>query len=1056
MDGDLDLDELRSQQGSEWAAVSDSQAPEGNSVLEWEGSVSGATSQSGYTEADDASSVVSGVNSLSLTADEASETVSVAGTVEALGGIDVPIEDDEFEVEEVETPEWACRFCGIADAACVVKCVESEKWFCNSCGNSSGSHIIQHLVRAKNNQVCLHPDSPLGETVLECYNCGGRNVFLLGFVPAKSDSVVVLLCRFCVEGVPALKDMGWDLREWLPLIQDRRFLPWLVKIPSEQQQLRARQINATQIAKLEDLWKDNPEATLEDLDAPGVDDAAQPVLLKYEDGYHYQNIMAPLVKIEADYDKKMKENLTQENVSIRYDKGLNHRHIAIFKSSVDEASQMRVVNGDEIKIRLEPGMARVYGKSWEGVGNVLRMTDGEIAVEMRTSHVPTEITDGYEVEFVWKAVSYERMQAALKSFAVDDTSVSGYLYHKLLGHEVEPQLLNVQLPVNFSAPGLPDLNHSQFSAVKSVLQRPLSLIQGPPGTGKTVTSATLIYHLCKTGMGQVLVCAPSNVAVDHLTEKIHQTGLRVVRLAAKSREAIASSVDHLTLHTMVVRALDAPDKQELRKLQMLKDEQGELVPADEKRFRRLRAMTEREILQAADVICATCVGAGDPRLSRLTFRQVLIDEATQAMEAEILIPIVQGAKQVVLVGDHCQLGPVVVNKKAAKAGLNQSLFERLVLAGIRPIRLQVQYRMHPCLSEFPSNMFYEGTLQNGVTETERTMKQVDFPWPIVNKPMFFYTANGVEEISGSGTSYLNRTEASMVEKIVTSFLKNGVNPSQIGVVTPYDGQRSYLVNYMARSGSLRSQLYAEVEVASVDSFQGREKDFIIVTCVRSNEHQGIGFLSDPRRLNVALTRAKYGHITIGNPRLLAKNPLWNALVNYYKDNDVLVEGPLNKLQPCMMSFSRPRGRPDDRRLFFTALSGTHSSNNQHERDRNDYEPLDSRFDPRYLGGTGAQQPPPTANGASHGEGQGYGYSDGRSEYGYQARGSRPSAFSSSFNPVHHQSQGLAGQQQQQPQHGMGLPQQGMGPGAGQDTRLGFGDQNDPIGEPGYGWLGGGM
>ena len=121
------------------------------------------------------------------------------------------------------------------------------------------------------------------------------------------------------------------------------------------------------------------------------------------------------------------------------------------------------------------------------------------------------------------------------------------------------------------------------------------------------------------------------------------------------------------------------------------------------------------MLQNADVICCTCVGAGDPRLSRMTFRSVLIDESTQATEPECMIPVVMGCRQLVLVGDHCQLGPVVMCKKAARAGLCQSLFERLVVLGIRPIRLQVQYRMHPCLSRFPSNTFYEGSLQNGVT-----------------------------------------------------------------------------------------------------------------------------------------------------------------------------------------------------------------------------------------------------------------------------------------------------------------------------------------------------
>ena len=225
-----------------------------------------------------------------------------------------------------------------------------------------------------------------------------------------------------------------------------------------------------------------------------------------------------------------------------------------------------------------------------------------------------------------------------------------------------------------------------------------------------------------------------------------------------------------------------------------------------------------------------------------------------------------------------QLGPVIMNKKAARAGLTQSLFERLVVLCNRPIRLQVQYRMHPCLSEFPSNMFYEGTLQNGVTAPERLRKNVDFPWPVPDTPMFFYQNLGQEEISSSGTSFLNRTEASNVEKIVTKFFKSGVIPSQIGVVTPYEGQRSYIVNYMQFNGSLKKDLYKEIEVASVDAFQGREKDYIILSCVRSNEHQGIGFLNDPRRLNVALTRAKYGVVILGNPKVLSKVSVLSSIL----------------------------------------------------------------------------------------------------------------------------------------------------------------------------------
>lgn len=379
--------------------------------------------------------------------------------------------------------------------------------------------------------------------------------------------------------------------------------------------------------------------------------------------------------------------------------------------------------------------------------------------------------------------------------------------------------------------------------------------------------------------------------------------MKVVRVSAKSREDLESSISFLTLHEQVKNNDTAV---ELQKLMQLKAETGELSSADEKKFRSLTRAAEREILHNADVVCATCVGCGDPRLATLKFRTVLIDEATQATEPECMIPLVLGCKQAVLVGDHQQLPPVIMNKKAARAGLSQSLFERLVVLGMAPIRLEVQYRMHPVMSEFPSNMFYEGMLQNGVTTQERLRKEVDFPWPLPDEPIMFYSNLGQEEISASGTSYLNRTEASNVEKIVTKFFKSGVLPSQIGVITPYEGQRSYVVSSMQQNGSLRKDLYKDVEVASVDAFQGREKDYIILSCVRSNEHQGIGFLSDPRRLNVALTRAKYGLVILGNPRVLSKHPLWHHLLTHYKAKSVLVEGPLTNLHLSMIQFSRPR------------------------------------------------------------------------------------------------------------------------------------------------------
>ncbi|EDW00220.1 regulator of nonsense transcripts 1 homolog isoform X2 [Drosophila grimshawi] len=804
-----------------------------------------------------------------------------------------------------ELPAHACKYCGIHDPATVVMCNNCKKWFCNGRGSTSGSHIINHLVRAKHREVTLHGDGPLGETILECYSCGVRNVFVLGFIPAKADSVVVLLCRQPCAAQNSLKDMNWDQEQWKPLIADRCFLAWLVKQPSEQGQLRARQISAAQINKLEELWKDNIEATFQDLEKPGIDSEPSQVLLRYEDGYQYEKTFGPLVSLEADYDKKLKESATQENIEVRWDVGLNKKTIAYFTLAKTD-SDMKLMHGDELRLRY---VGELYNP-WSEIGHVIKVPDNfgdDVGLELKCfSNAPLKFTSNFSVDFIWKCTSFDRMTRALRNFAMDRNSVSNYIYSRLLGHGradgSDEVLFRGPQPKLYSAPHLPDLNRSQVYAVKHALQRPLSLIQGPPGTGKTVTSATIVYQLVKQHGGTVLVCAPSNTAVDQLTEKIHRTNLKVVRVCAKSREAIDSPVSFLALHNQI-RNMET--NSELKKLQQLKDETGELSSADEKRYRSLKRATENQLLEAADVICCTCVGAGDVRLSRIKFTSILIDESMQSTEPECMVPVVLGAKQLILVGDHCQLGPVVMCKKAARAGLSQSLFERLVVLGIRPFRLEVQYRMHPELSQFPSNFFYEGSLQNGVCAEDRRLK-LDFPWPQPDRPMFFLVTQGQEEIAGSGTSFLNRTEAANVEKITTRFLKAGIKPEQIGIITPYEGQRAYLVQYMQYQGSLHSRLYQEIEIASVDAFQGREKDIIIMSCVRSNERQGIGFLNDPRRLNVALTRAKYGIIIVGNPKVLSKQQLWNHLLNFYKDRKVLVEGSLNNLKESLIHFQKPK------------------------------------------------------------------------------------------------------------------------------------------------------
>jgi regulator of nonsense transcripts 1 len=138
--------------------------------------------------------------------------------------------------------ETSCAYCGLLSSS-LAKCLSCDKWFCNS---GSPSHIIHHLVKARHREIALHPDSALGDTVLECYNCGSRNLFSLGFIPAKSDTVVVILCR---QNCHSSKDSQWDQSQWLPLIEDKVLLPWLVKVPSEDEKTSARHVSTAQMAK---------------------------------------------------------------------------------------------------------------------------------------------------------------------------------------------------------------------------------------------------------------------------------------------------------------------------------------------------------------------------------------------------------------------------------------------------------------------------------------------------------------------------------------------------------------------------------------------------------------------------------------------------------------------------------------------------------------------------------------------------------------------------------------------------------------------------------------
>jgi len=822
--------------------------------------------------------------------------------------------EEEYQDEEVNQKEIRCAYCGITNPSILVKCNEKgcQRWFCNGrIDDYSASHIVFHLTKSKHKEVFVSEKSQVGEMVLECYNCNCKNIFLLGFLESKEGDSGFILCREPCLTTCKIEEEKFEKSKWVPLINDKKLMDWIVPLPNENELKLCHRVNIRNMSKMEDKWE--KEKLQENEEKPKfLGNFLKSVKLCYNDGQDYLDIFEPLVSAEEEFDRKLKESQKKHNIKVSFYKS-NRRLVAKFIYPRED-NEIKLVPGDELKV-IDPKNEKAFR------GFIIKMEmDDEVHLELdKTDKV---LTDGiYTVEFVWKGTSFKRMLDGIYTFVNDESSVSSYIYYKILGHNIEESKCNYNIPKDLSVKGLPELNYFQTLGIKKALSSRLFLIQGPPGTGKTVTSAGIVYHMSKLNVGKVLVCAPSNIAADQLSEKIAKTGVKVIRLCAKSRESISTRVEHLSLHNQI-KQLPQKEYKRLIELIKLKEEIFELKKDDHEYYKKLKKKAENEVLQHAEVVVTTCIASFDKRLSNQRFPIVLVDEATQACESECLLPLLKGAKHVILVGDHCQLGPVVLCKNAAKAGLKISLFERLIKLKIKPHMLQVQYRMHPKLSEFPSNTFYNGNLQNGVSAEERIHYSVNFTWPNPHKPMFFYHIAGQEEFSASGTSYLNRREAEFIEKAVTALLKSTVKPDQIGIITPYEGQRCYIVSHMLKNGSVNTKLYKEIEVASVDSFQGREKDYIILSCVRSNDNNGIGFLNDPRRLNVALTRARYGLIIVGNAHALSKHQLWDNLLHHFKGNSLLVEGSLNGFRELMINLRNPQRYIPERLCFESQLNNT--------------------------------------------------------------------------------------------------------------------------------------
>ena len=456
------------------------------------------------------------------------------------------------------------------------------------------------------------------------------------------------------------------------------------------------------------------------------------------------------------------------------------------------------------------------------------------------------------------------------------------------------------------------LNPSQRAAVKSALSSTLAVWQGPPGTGKTRTLIAYIgaaVHLAdiqqRRGRGPiVLAAAASNVAVDNILEGLAKESfvvggkpLRVVRLGAPAK--VQPWLQQLTLDAQI--ALHPLGRQAAAIREAIRGRTGPSFARQRKQATQLELSAARNILKSVDVVCTTCVGAGDELLEDISFAATVVDEATQCTEPGALIPLTK-ALSAVLVGDSRQLPATVVSRDAVDAGLQVSLFERMERLGVHVSLLNMQYRMHPSISEFPSLAFYGGKVTSAPKPEDRPIV-AGVSWPRRNIPVAFVEISGPEKRAPDGNSLFNAQEAKTAIDIVKSLLAGGdlVGPGDIGVISPYAAQVRLLQEEYGAQGNQRRNFLDyteedkmnELEIRSVDGFQGREKEVIVLCTVRSNAGGGIGFVADPRRLNVGITRAKRGLIVLGNRETLSTNEIWRDWFKWVDKNKCTVSDITN-------------------------------------------------------------------------------------------------------------------------------------------------------------------